>query len=57
MSFFREVKDFLTGHNIPFADYNVWSDESKKNEMVEKSGQMRVLVIFVDEEMILGFDK
>jgi len=53
----HEAKSFLTERNIPFTDYDVSSDETKKNEMVEKSGQMSVPVIFVDEEMVLGFDR
>jgi len=55
--FCHEAKDFLAEHNIPFTDYDVSSDEALKNEMVEKSGQMSVPVIFVDEEMVLGFGK
>jgi len=55
--FCHEAKGFLTEHNIPFTDYDVSSDDAKKNEMVEKSGQMSVPVIFVDEEMVLGFDR
>jgi len=53
----HEAKGFLTEHNIAFTDYDVSSDQAKKNEMVEKSGQMSVPVIFVDEEMVLGFDR
>ena len=55
--FCHEAKAFLTEKNIPFTDYDVSSDEARKNEMVEKSGQMSVPVIFVDEEMVLGFDR
>jgi len=55
--FCHEAKGFLTENNIAFTDYDVSSDQAKKNEMVEKSGQMSVPVIFVDEEMVLGFDR
>ena len=55
--FCHETKGFLTEHNIPFTDYDVSSDEDKKNEMIKKSEQMSVPVIFVDEEMVLGFDR
>ncbi|MEI7810160.1 MAG: glutaredoxin domain-containing protein [bacterium] len=51
------AKDFLNSHNIPFTDYNVATDLEKRNEMVEKSGQMGVPVIFMDDEMMIGFDK
>ena len=53
----HEVKEFLNKNNISFTDYDVSSDEARKNEMVEKSGQMSVPVIFVEGEMVLGFDR
>ncbi len=42
---------------MPFTDYNVAEDMEKRKEMVEKSGQMGVPVIFIGEEMIIGFDE
>lgn len=51
------AKDFLKAHDIPFTDYNVATDLEKRREMVEKSGQMGVPVIFMDDEMMIGFDK
>jgi glutaredoxin len=51
------AKDFLGAHDIPFTDYNVATDLEKRKEMVEKSGQMGVPVIFIDDEMMVGFDK
>ncbi|MBM3261198.1 NrdH-redoxin [Candidatus Kaiserbacteria bacterium] len=55
--FCHEAKAFLTENSIPFTDYDVSVDEARKNEMIEKSGQLSVPVIFVDGEMVLGFDK
>ena len=55
--FCHEAKAFFTEKNIAFTDYDVSADEARKNEMIEKSGQMSVPVIFVDEEMVLGFDR
>ena len=51
------AKEFFTANNVPFTDYNVGSDLEKRKEMVEKSGQMGVPVIFIDEDMTIGFDK
>ena len=51
------AKDFFSSQNIAFTDYNVASDLEKRKEMVEKSGQMGVPVIFIDDEMMVGFDK
>lgn len=51
------TKEFLKSNNIPFEDKNVAEDEQARNEMIEKSGQMGVPVIFVGDEMIIGFDE
>ncbi len=55
--FCHMTKDFLTEKGIAFTDYNVASDLEKRQEMMQKSGQMGVPVIFVGEEMTVGFDK
>ena len=55
--FCHMAKDFLTEKNIPFTDYNVATDLEKRQEMMQKSGQMGVPVIFIDNDMIIGFDK
>jgi len=51
------VKDYLKGKGIEFNDYNVAEDQSKAQEMVEKSGQMGIPVIEIDNNIIVGFDK
>jgi len=51
------VKDYLKGKGIEFNDYNVAEDQSKAQEMVEKSGQMGVPVVEIDNNVIVGFDK
>lgn len=51
------AKDFFKEKNIAFTDYDVAADTTKRAEMVEKSGQMGVPVIFVGEEMVIGFNK
>lgn len=55
--FCHMTKDFLTEKGISFTDYNVASDIEKRQEMMQKSGQMGVPVIFVGDEMTVGFDK
>jgi glutaredoxin 3 len=55
--FCHAAKEFFKENNIKFTDYDVSNDAEKRNEMVEKSGQMGVPVIFVDEEMTVGFDE
>jgi len=45
------------GKGNSFHHYNVASDLEKRQEMIARSGQMGVPVIFIDDEMIVGFDK
>lgn len=51
------AKEFFTEKNVEFEDFNVAENEEKRNEMIKRSGQMGVPVIYVDEEMTVGFDK
>lgn len=51
------AKDFFTANNVQFSDYNVATDLEKRKEMVTKSGQMGVPVIFVGDQMTVGFDE
>lgn len=52
------AKDYFTANNLKFSDYNVGSDTAKRTEMLEKSGQMGVPVIVIDDkEIIVGFDQ
>ncbi len=51
------AKEFFKENNVSFEEFNVAEDEEKRKEMIEKSGQMGVPVIYVDDEMSVGFDK
>ncbi len=51
------AKNFFKEKGVEYTDYDVSTDNEKRQEMVEKSGQMGVPVIFIGEEMIIGFDK
>lgn len=55
--FCQMTKDFLKEKGIAYTDYDVAHDLEKRQEMIQKSGQMGVPVIFVGDEMIIGFDK
>ncbi len=55
--FCHAAKDFFTANNVKFTDHNVASDLGKRKEMIEKSGQMGVPVIYVGDEMVVGFDE
>ncbi len=51
------AKDFLKSHNVEYTEYDVASNLEKRQEMIEKSQQMGVPVITVDNELLVGFDK
>jgi len=53
----HDAKDFLKELKVPFTDVDVSEDEKARDEMVEKSGQMGVPVIIIDDEVLVGFDK
>jgi len=55
--FCHAAKDFFQANEVAFTDHDVASDAEKRNEMVTRSGQMGVPVIFVGEEMVIGFDE
>jgi glutaredoxin 3 len=55
--FCQMTKDFLKEKGVSYTDYNVAADLEKRQEMIQKSGQMGVPVIFVGDEMIIGFDQ
>lgn len=56
--FCQAAKEFFIENNISFTDYNVGTDTTKRTEMIDKSGQMGVPVIVIDDkEVVVGFDR
>jgi glutaredoxin 3 len=53
----KEAKTFFTDNYITYEEFDVQSDLKKRKEMIDRSGQMGVPVIFVDKEMVMGFDE
>jgi glutaredoxin len=51
------AKDFFKEKNVEFIDYDVSTDLEKRKEMMDKSGQMGVPVIVIDDKIIVGFNK
>jgi glutaredoxin len=51
------AKEYLTSKNIPFTSFDVSTDKERQKEIVDKTGMFGVPVIFIDEQVILGFDK
>lgn len=55
--FCHAAKDFFAANNVAFTDHNVGTDQEKRQEMVEMTGQMGVPVIRIDDDVIVGFDQ
>ena len=51
------AKDFFKKNNIAYTEHNVATDQAKRAEMVEKSGQLGVPVIDVGGDIVVGFDE
>jgi len=51
------AKDFFKENNIAYTEYDVSSDMVRRKEMIEKSEQMGVPVIIIDDNLIVGFNK
>jgi len=55
--FCHAAKDFFTANGVDFEDSDVSVDDVKRNEMIEKTGQMGVPVIIIDDQVVVGFDE
>lgn len=56
--FCHMAKEFFKENGVAYTDYNVGTDTAKRTEMLEKSGQMGVPVIVIDDrDLIIGFNK
>lgn len=55
--FCHAAKDFFTDNHITYTEHNVASDLTKRQEMIQKSGQMGVPVITIDNDLVVGFDE
>jgi glutaredoxin 3 len=55
--FCHMAKAFFKEKNITYTDYDVATDAEKRKEMLEKSGQLGVPVILIDNDLVVGFNK
>lgn len=53
----KMAKEFFVKHNISYEEYDVGKDLTRRQEMIEKTGQMGVPVITVGGELVVGFNK
>jgi glutaredoxin-like YruB-family protein len=55
--FCHMAKEFFKEKNIAYTEHDVAGDMARRKEMVEKSGQMGVPVILIDNDLVIGFNK
>jgi glutaredoxin 3 len=53
----NKAKAFLDAYNIKYDEINVATDKEGMEEMMNKSGQMSVPVVEIDDQMVVGFDR
>jgi glutaredoxin 3 len=55
--FCQLAKEFFKEHNIAYTEYDVAADRAKREEMVEKSGQLGVPVIEIGDDVMIGYSE
>ncbi len=55
--FCHMAKDYFNENHVAFEQFNVAADATKRAEMMQKSGQLGVPVILIDNEVIVGFNR
>lgn len=53
----KKAKDYLTQKGIAYTNYDVAADRDKAKEMIDKSKQMGVPVITIDNQVVIGFNQ
>lgn len=56
-SFCVKAKNYFKKIGLPFTEYDITKDEKRREELIKKSGQMGVPVIFLKGKKIIGFDQ
>jgi glutaredoxin-like YruB-family protein len=55
--FCHAAKEYFKENNVAYTEFDVASDFTKRQEMIEITGQMGVPVIRIDNDVIVGFDE
>ena len=53
----KMAKEFFTKNNVAYEEHDVASDLTAREEMVNKSHQLGVPVIDIDNQIVVGFDQ
>ena len=51
------AKDYFQKNNVVYVEKDVMQDIRARDEMVQKTGQLAVPVISIDNSIIVGFDR
>ncbi len=51
------TKDYFKENNVQYESFDVSSDPEKRKEMMDKSGQLGVPVILIDDQIVVGFNR
>ena len=52
-----KVKEYLSQKGINFQEHNVAADRNAAKEMIEKSKQLGVPTIIIDDKVVVGFNR
>ena len=55
--FCNMAKDYFKEHNVQYETFDVSTNADKRKEMMDKSGQLGVPVILVDDQVVVGFNR
>ena len=53
----KAAKEYFAENNVQFQEFNVAEDMARRQEMIERSGQMGVPVIMIDNNIVVGYNK
>lgn len=56
-AFCKMAKNYLDSKKVAYKDINVDEDQDAAREMVVKTGQAGIPVLFIGDETIIGFDR
>lgn len=56
-SWCRKVKSYLKEKQISFKEIDVSRDANAMRDMIKKSGQMGVPQVWINNKVVVGFDK
>src|SRR5690606_6181585 len=51
------AKELFNEHNISYTEHDVAADATKRQEMIQKTGQLGVPVIEIDDKILVGYNE